>query len=303
MYSGVRRPSRSGSRRAVGQPNRTLGRGPKSATSVAAARRPSAEQDVGRLEVAVDDPLVVGGVDRGGERLDQRGGRGRRPRAGRRGGRPGCRRRPTPSPGTDTRRARRPRTPGRRPGAGPGRPASASSRNRRRSAADANRPERIIFSAPAGSARRCRARYTTPIPPRPTSATTSYSPIRSGQPRPAGRRPRTGSACRNPPRRPWNLPTACGRASRTARPGSPARRRTSPPNPPRPASRRRGVGTASGRSGPAPAGAARGAVRDVVGDGGQLRVPDPADGERVEAVGRTGGVRRAASWRNLRRAT
>ena len=39
---------------------------------------PSAvEQDVGRLEVAVDDALLVGGVHGPGQRLDQRGGLGR----------------------------------------------------------------------------------------------------------------------------------------------------------------------------------------------------------------------------------
>ena len=58
---------------------------------------------------------------------------------------------------------------------------SASNRNRCTSPGSAIAPARIILSATSRFSRRCRALYTTPMPPRPISASTS-NPGTSGRP-------------------------------------------------------------------------------------------------------------------------
>ena len=71
------------------------------------------EHDVGRLDVAVDDPVLVGVVEGPGERLDQPRGLARRLRDCPRASAGGCRPRRTPAPGSPDLRTRRPHRPGR----------------------------------------------------------------------------------------------------------------------------------------------------------------------------------------------
>src|SRR5262245_38961213 len=60
--------------------------------------------------------------------------------------------------------------------------ASASVRNRCKSSGDAWPPARIIFRATIRLRLRCRALYTTPMPPRPNSARISYPGTAGGGP-------------------------------------------------------------------------------------------------------------------------
>ena len=64
--------------------------------------------------------------------------------------------------------------------------AAASDTNRVTSAGSALADGRIIFSATSRPSATCRARYTTPMPPRPNSSNSSY-PLMAGRSSAAGR--------------------------------------------------------------------------------------------------------------------
>ena len=105
------------------------------------------QQDVGRLQVAVDDARAGGRRARPGPASRPAGRRRGRLRACRRAARPGCRPRRTPGRGTAGRRARRPRRSARCCGCCSRATASASARKRARSLGVAAAPARIIFRA------------------------------------------------------------------------------------------------------------------------------------------------------------
>ena len=231
------------------------------------------QEDVGRLQVPVDDPFAVRHVDGTGQRLDR--ARPPRPeaRACRPAGSPGCRPRPTPGPGKAGLRSCRSRRPARCWGAAPAPPAPPPAGTAAPGRGTRTRPPAPSSGPPAGGG--------------PGAAPCTPPPCPRARPRPGCRSPRPAwGRGESPARRP-------GLVLRRGRPGL--------LRPAQGANRRAALGRADQRLRPGwrrscwsrassaivggqliDAAATRRTVAEVGGDVGQLRLGELAQGQRTQ---------------------